>query len=497
MAVSAQAGRPFVELKGVGKTFGAVTALHDTDLEIRSGEALSVVGHNGAGKSTLTNVLIGTLVADTGVITVDGRDVTRQYGVRTANALGIRCIFQELSLCPNLRVFENLRLMHPSVRGFGWRRVARQLIGDMLDRIFPGHGIDPDVSTGELPIGQRQMVEIARAFTVTDRELRLLVLDESTSSLDAGASRQLLEYMRYAVGQGLACVFISHRLGEILEYTDRTAVMRDGTTIASAATMDLSRQRLIELMGTGTELQTETVAENSVNSAERPVRIRSSAAFGKMEVRAGEIIGLAGLAGHGQRDMLQRIFASASRADKDVSVEGTVAYVSGDRQTEGVFPLWTVGQNTTVSMLRRLSRFGVLSSRGQRDVAEKWYQRLSIRAPGIATPLVSLSGGNQQKVLVARAFATGADIVIFDDPLRGVDVGTKTELFEHVRQEASHGRSFVWYTTENEELVHCDRVYVFYDGRITDTIARSELAESRVLEASFTEAKAEGDGNGV
>src|SRR5699024_292463 len=257
------------------------------------------------------------------------------------------------------------------------------------------------------------------------------------------------EYMRHVVGEGLACVFISHRLGEILEYTDRTAVMRDGTTIASARTVDLSRQRLIELMGTGTELKSDPVAERGGQPGEQLVRIRSSALTGEMEVRAGEIIGLAGLAGHGQRDMLQRIFAAASRADKDVAVEGTVAYVSGDRQTEGVFPLWTVGQNTTISMLRRLSRLGVLSSRGARDVAEKWYQRLSIRAPGIATPLISLSGGNQQKVLVARAFATGADIVIFDDPLRGVDVGTKSELFEHVRQEASNGRSFIWYTTEN------------------------------------------------
>lgn len=489
MAVSAvQTGRSFVELKGVGKTFGAVNALHDADLEIRSGEVLSVVGHNGAGKSTLTNVLIGTLAADTGVITVDGHDVTRHYGVRTANALGIRCIFQELSLCPNLRVFENLRLMHPSVRGFGWRRVARQLIGDMLDRIFPGHGIDPDVPTGALPIDQRQMVEIARGFTVTDRELRLLVLDESTSSLHADSSRQLLEYMRLAVEDGLACMFISHRLGEILEYTDETAVMRDGTTIASARTAELSRERLIALMGTGTELGTEPTAERAAQSEDRPVRVRVESTIGAMTVRAGEVVGLAGLAGHGQRDMLQRVFAAASRSDKDVAVEGTAAYVSGDRQTEGVFPLWSVGQNMTISMLRRLSRFGVLSSRGQREVAEKWYRRLRVRAPGIATPLVSLSGGNQQKVLVARAFATGADIVIFDDPLRGVDVGTKDELFEHVRQEANSGRSFIWYTTENEELVHCDRVYVFYDGRITDTIERDELVESRVLEASFTQA---------
>src|SRR5699024_8959187 len=161
------------------------------------------------------------------------------------------------------------RLMHPSVRGFGWRRVARRLVGDMLDRIFPGHDIDPDASTGELPIGQRQMVEIARAFTVTDRELRLIILDESTSSLHADPARQLRAYMRQVVGVGLACVFIAHRLGEVLEYADRTVVMRDGTTVANAQTEDLSRQRLIEQMGTDTKLTQASVAQQSEQAVDR------------------------------------------------------------------------------------------------------------------------------------------------------------------------------------------------------------------------------------
>lgn len=488
-----ESGASLVELKGVGKQFGAVRALQDTDLLVRSGELLGIVGHNGAGKTTLMNVLAGTLGPDTGAIFVDGRDVTQGYDVRAANALGIRCIFQEISLCPNLRVFENLRLMHPSIRGFGWRRVARKLVGDKLDTIFPGHGIDPDSMVGGLPIGQRQMVETVRAFTVTDTALRLVILDEPTSSLDADAARHLLEYMRRAAAEGLACVFISHRLAEILEYTGRTVVMRDGTTVASARTSELSREQLVERMGVQATLESGTGTQGVEQSEQHPLRVKVEAATGNMEVRAGEVIGLAGLAGHGQREMLQSIFAAASGAGGDVSVSGTVAYVSGDRQAEGIFPLWSVGQNTTVSMLSRLARFGVLDARRQREVADEWRRRLNIRAPGVSTPLLTLSGGNQQKVLVARAFATGADIVLFDDPLRGVDVGTKNELFEHVRQEAARGRSFVWYTTENEELIHCDRVYVFYDGRITDRIEHAELTESRVLRASFAEAVAVDD----
>ncbi len=478
---------PLVELKGVARRFGAVQALRTADLEVRPGEVLSLVGHNGAGKTTLMNVLAGTLAPDEGAIRVDGQDLTGGYDVRVANARGIRCVFQELSLCANLTVVENLRLMHASLRGPGWRRRAAALIGGTLDKVFPGHGIDLHQPVGLLPIGQRQMVEIARAFTGTGQPLRLVILDEPTSSLDARAARQLLEHTRREAAQGLACVFISHRLAEVLEHSDRTVVMRDGSTVASAVTADLSRDQLVELMGSEAGLGPEEAAAAAQEAGPATLRVRLEGRGGEVpiEVRAGEVVGLAGLAGHGQRRALQAIFAAAGRRTAHLEVQGSVAYVSGDRQTDGVFPLWSVGENTTISLLARVARLGVVDGRRAREIAETWWRRLAIRSPSVETPIMALSGGNQQKVLVARAFASGADIVLLDDPLRGVDVGTKNELFEHVRHEARQGRCFVWYTTENEELVHCDRVYVFYDGSITDRIPRRELTEERVLRSSF------------
>ncbi len=491
--VSAAGERPpLVALHGVAKRFGAVQALRTADLEVRAGEVLSLVGHNGAGKSTLMNVLAGTLAPDEGTIQVDGADLTGGYDVRVANARGIRCVFQELSLCANLTVVENLRLMHPSLRGFGWRRRAAALIGGMLDKVFPGHGIDLDQPVGELPIGERQMVEIARAFTVTDQPLRLVILDEPTSSLDARAARQLLEHTTREAAQGLASVFISHRLAEVLEHSVRTVVMRDGSTVANTLTRDLSHDQLVELMGSEAGLGREEAARAAVaDTATLRVRFEGRPGELPIEVRAGEVVGLAGLAGHGQRDALQAIFAAARQRRAQASVEGTVAYVSGDRQTEGVFPLWSIGENIIVGLLSSVARMGIVDGNRAQDVAETWWRKLAIRSPSVATPIMALSGGNQQKVLVARAFASGADIVLLDDPLRGVDVGTKNELFEHVREEARQGRCFVWYTTENEELVHCDRVYVFYDGGITDRIERSELTEERVLRSSFASAPAE------
>ncbi|MBX6324208.1 MAG: sugar ABC transporter ATP-binding protein, partial [Rhodospirillaceae bacterium] len=235
-----------VSLRGIAKHFGAVRALAGVDLDIDPGEMLSVVGHNGAGKTTLMHVLAGTLGPDAGTIRVGGADVTAGYDVRRAHALGIRCVFQELSLCPNLRVFENARILHRALSGLGWQGRARRIVREALDEIFPGHGIDVDAPVGELPIGRRQMVEIARAFTVTDEPVRLVILDEPTSSLGARAAEQLLQFTRRATGRGLSCIFISHRLKEVLAHTDRVVVMRDGQIVAQQRAAELSEARLVE-----------------------------------------------------------------------------------------------------------------------------------------------------------------------------------------------------------------------------------------------------------
>jgi len=250
-----------VNFEGVTKSFGAVCALAGVDLHLNMGECLGLVGHNGAGKSTLMNVLAGTLSADTGVIKIHGLDLATNYNVRQAHTNGIRCVFQELSLCPNLTVAENVRIFHKSLKGFGWKKRAGKLIIDKLNEIFPGHGIFIDDIIGDLSIGKRQMVEIARAFTVTNEQLHLVILDEPTSSLDMITAGQLLNFVRKVVADNKSCILISHLLGEILEYSDRIVVMKDGEVVMEKSATNFTRDDLVTAMGSVVEEEEITTHE--------------------------------------------------------------------------------------------------------------------------------------------------------------------------------------------------------------------------------------------
>jgi ribose transport system ATP-binding protein len=475
-----------IRLDGVEKSFGAVRALAGVDLMVGRGECLGLVGHNGAGKSTLMNVLTGVLAPDAGRLFVAGSEHTTGWSTAAAQTAGIRCVFQELSLCPNLSVTENTRIVHRALRGLGWKARARALVRAKLDDIFPGHGIDPDDEIADLPIGKRQMAEIARAFTVTDHPLRLVILDEPTSSLDAVTAQQLLAYLAKERARGTAIVLISHLLGEILAASDRIVVMKDGRTVAERPTKAFDRASLVSAMGSETDIEIAAERARSAPDSDAPVIVRArpyGARHGsELMVRKGEIIGLAGLAGHGQTDMLLRIFAK-----KDVQLGAPMAFVAGDRQSDGIFNLWSIAENVTVRSLRAFTRFGLIDPAKEAEMARRWRERIAIRTPDMANNILTLSGGNQQKALFARTLGSDAELILMDDPMRGVDIGTKREVYGMIRSEAAGGRSFLWYTTEIDELTHCDRVYVFRNGGITEAIDAAGLTEQRVLQASFAE----------
>ena len=474
-----------IRLDGVEKSFGAVRALAGVDLVVAVGECLGLVGHNGAGKSTLMHVLAGALLPDAGKLTVGGTEPKAQWSAAASQAAGIRCVFQELSLCPNLSVAENARITHASLRGFGWKGRARALICAKLDEIFPGHRIAPDDEIAQLPIGQRQMVEIARAFTVTTAPLRLVILDEPTSSLDAVAAGQLLSYIRKETARGTAIILISHILGEILATSDRIVVMKDGKQVAARPAPAFDRSSLMAAMGS--DLKEVEAREDRRQSprADAAVVVRASpqreGGGSELVVREGEIVGLAGLAGHGQTRLLLQIFAGHADVDRPV------AFVAGDRQSEGVFNLWSIAENVTVASLRALIRRGLIDVAAEAKLAHAWRERIGIRTSDMGRNILTLSGGNQQKVLFARALASDARIILMDDPMRGVDIGTKLEVYAMIRAEAASGRSFLWYTTELDELTHCDKVYVFWNGKISDSIEAADFSEQRVLRASFAE----------
>lgn len=484
-----------VGLEGVAKSFGAVRALVGVDFSVGAGECLGLVGHNGAGKSTLMHVLAGTLVPDEGKIVVSGEDRAASYNVSLAHELGVRCVFQELSLCPNLTVAENARIFHQSLKGWGWRRRAGKMIIGKLDEIFPGHGIADGDVVGDLSIGKRQMVEIARAFTITDESLHLVILDEPTSSLDAVTAQQLLAFVRKLVAEGRSCILISHLLGEILDYSDRIVVMRDGEVVAERPAGEFDRDSLVAAMGDVTDEEKIEAHERAEKErGETPVVVRASplTAGGEQELIAhkGEIIGLAGLAGHGQTRMLLQIYDAAGKRTPAADVSGPVSLVAGDRQTDGIFHLWSIGQNITVRSLRAMVKGLLIDPAGEKALADEWKDRIRIRTPDMANNILSLSGGNQQKALFARALGSDAEIVLMDDPMRGVDIGTKLEVYDLIRHEAEAGRTFLWYTTEMDELHNCDHIYVFRNGRIVAELSRTELTEEKVLQSSFEEAAA-------
>jgi ribose transport system ATP-binding protein len=466
-----------IATRDICKNYGAVRALAGVDFHLAEGEVAGLVGHNGAGKSTLMNVLSGSTQRTSGSFLYAGEEATH-WGPAEAQAGGLRCVFQELSLCANLSAAENARIIHTRLRGVGWRGRARSLILRKLDEIFPGHGVDPDRAVAELPIGERQMVEIARAFTETDRRVRCVILDEPTSALGHKPTEQLLAHIRRAAAQGVACILITHRLNEILAVCDRVTVMIDGAVVADRPAGDLSRADLVAMMGGAEAEEQSRSSEESGpsgplvidhpgrDSADRPIRACE-----------GEIIGFAGLDGHGQRERLRAIYGA--------TVDIPLAYVAGDRGSEGVFPLWSIADNLTIRSLGALQRFGFVSAEDSRALAHDWSARLKVKAPGVDTPILSLSGGNQQKVLFARALASDARVILLDDPMRGVDVGTKQEVYSLIRSEAARARTFVWYTTELDELKNCSRLYVFREGRAVEEIAGRDIDQAHILEASF------------
>ena len=480
-----------VRLDGVEKHFGAVRALAGVDFAVDVGECVGLVGHNGAGKSTLMHILAGTLAPDNGRIIISG-EPRQSYLVVQAQKLGIRCVFQELSLCPNLTVAENARVLHPSIVGWGWRRRAGELISAKLDEIFPDHGIAADSVVGDLPIGKRQMIEVARAFTITRDPLHLVVLDEPTSSLDSHTTKQLLSHVRKVVGTGLSCVLISHLLGEILGFSDRIVVMRDGLVVAADHASAFNRDKLVVAMGGAAAGKARSTAETTVPRRTTPVRVRAHPAAQsdgiEFVAHAGEIVGLAGLSGHGQTGLLLLIFKAATRRVPDIEVTDPVALVAGDRQSDGIFPLWSITENIGIRSIGALRSGLLISSQLEDRLAENWQKRVHIRTLDMRNNILSLSGGNQQKALFARALGSEAKIVLMDDPMRGVDISTKLEVYELIRTEANAGRTFLWYTTEMEELKNCDHVYVFRNGRIVADLRRGELTEERVIHSSFQEA---------
>mgnify|MGYP001193067734 CR=1 FL=1 len=498
-AIGAHPDAPVARLAGICKAFGPTRANDGIDLVVAPGEVLGLVGGNGAGKSTLMRILCGVTRADAGSIEIRGVSIeTDLYDTTLAQTGGIRIVHQELSLCDNLSVAENFFLEAPEgARAMpGWRRLYRGRARAALDEVFPGHGIAVDARIGHLQIGQRQMVEIARA--VTAPQVRLVILDEPTSSLGLERSRQLRAFIKARAAAGLSFIFISHKLQEVVDIAHRVLVLRNGRTAWSGPAAQASVSALVNAMGGPTEgaMKGRRAARAGIaEDAAEVVRLSGDivAPLGRdVVLRAGEVVGLAGLEGSGQRDLLHRLF---DRPRGGVSRKGGASFVSGDRQKEGVFPLWSVLSNIALGRLEGRTPLGLVHERTEREAARVAAEKLKLDPNRFDSPILDLSGGNQQKALVARALVGDADTILFDDPTRGVDVAAKEDFYALIGQlsrgdGARAGRLVVWHSTEDIEFLECDRVLVFSGGRIVRELVGPEITEQAIVDASFAGAGA-------
>jgi ribose transport system ATP-binding protein len=480
-----------VSLTGVTKSFGPTMANSDISLGIARGDVLGLVGGNGAGKSTLMRILCGVTRPDAGRLEFADKALSFDfYNASDAQAIGIRIVHQELSLCANLTVAENFFLEAPEAATLlpGWRNAYELRARAALDAVFPGNAIEVDREVSSLPIGERQMVEIARAAATPD--VKLIILDEPTSSLGPERSQQLRAYIHASAARGVSFIFISHKLFEIVDVATRVAVLRNGKLVWHGDTKDVGVPDLVRLMGGEAAALPESLrAKVDIASAAVLVKIAGAvvATLGHdVALREGEIVGLAGLEGSGQKELLHLIFSPRRGTHASIDRKGSASFVSGDRLREGVFPLWSVLANIGLGKIADWPMFRFLSGEEERRVVSPSAQRLRLDVDRLKSGILELSGGNQQKALVARALVAAAPIILLDDPTRGVDVAAKRDFYQLTAEIARSGRLIIWHSTEDLEFLECDRVLVFAHGRIVAELRDDAITEQNIVDASFT-----------
>ncbi|MDA3922004.1 MAG: sugar ABC transporter ATP-binding protein [Salinisphaera sp.] len=494
---------PALEARGIRKQFAGTVALEDADFSCRRGEVHVLLGANGAGKSTLVKILCGVQPPDEGTIHLDGEEVTMTDPIRAAE-LGVAAVFQELSLCPHLTVAENIMLAHEPTGPVGQirSRQLRRRVSDLFEQVGIDH-IKPDILVARLTLADQQLVEIAKALS---HEPRTLIVDEGTSALGREEVRRLFDLLGRLRSQGTAIIFISHRMAEVREIADRLTVFRNGTNVGTVDAADMDEGYLVELMlGERIEKSFPERAPRP-SSADEPLLDVTHLGAGDLlddisfQLRAGEVLGVAGLEGQGQGDLLLALFGMVRRLSGEIRVRGErvrmgspwkairagFAFIPEDRKTQGLLQPQSLRENIVLASLGALTRHGLIDRSRERRTAESGMQRMQIKAASMELPVAALSGGNQQKVVIAKWLETGGDIFLFYDPTRGVDVGTKRAFYELIGELARDGKAVLLYSTELSELVGlCHRVMVMNDRRVVETLADNAITENAILAASL------------
>ena len=490
----AAATTPLLEMRAVSKRFSGVQALSDVHIRVERGEIHALVGENGAGKSTLIKVLSGFYTRDAGSIFLDGREVNFRDPLECQRS-GIAVIYQDFDLAPNLTVEENLLLGKEPAR---WSFLRRRRMAELAREYM--RPVDSHISTsalvGSLTVAQRQRVAIAKAIS---SQARLLVMDEPTSALAAEEIERLLELIRMLKQGGTSVIYISHKLDEVFAVADRITVLRDGKYIATREARLTSRGEIVSLM-VGRQLQDFFVRQPHAEGQEvlSVHHLGRKGAFSDIsfQLRRGEILGLYGLKGAGRSELARVIFGLDRRDSGEILLEGAavefrsahdairhrLGLIPEDRKTQGLFPNMDVKENASLVSLDDLSRQSFLNKKQEQRLVGEYIQKLQIRTSGLAQPILDLSGGNQQKVILARWLAIKPRVLILDEPTAGIDVGAKAEIYRLMAGLAAEGLGLILISSELPEvLAVSDRILVMHEGRLVAQMGAAEASEERIM----------------
>jgi rhamnose transport system ATP-binding protein len=491
-------GAPLVELRDATKSYGAVRALRDADVVLRTGEVRALVGENGAGKSTLVKVLGGVVRRDGGEMLVDGQPVDF-HSPHDARDAGIAVIYQEPTLFPDLSIAENVVMGYHPLGAFKRidRRAMHAQVQGLLDRL--GVRLDPDRPVRGLSIADQQIVEIAKALSF---DARVLVMDEPTAALSGPEVERLFSVVRALREQGAAVLFISHRLEEVFAICDTATVMRDGAVVHDAEIAAITPDEMVKRM-VGRELSA-LFPKQDVAVGDPVLKVHRLTREGvffdiSFDVRAGEIVALAGLVGAGRSEVARAIFGIDKPDAGHVEVDGTrlpparplaamragIGFVPEDRRQQGLVMDLSIARNATMTRTGSLTRMGLVRGAAETRLAREWATRLRLKFHRLDDPAGFLSGGNQQKVVLAKWLATEPKVLILDEPTRGIDVGTKAEVHRLMSELAGRGLAVLMISSELPEVLGmADRVLVMHEGRLTGELTREEADEERVIRAA-------------
>lgn len=491
--MSPSPGKVLLEMKGIGKTFPGVKALEGVNLTVREGQVHALLGENGAGKSTLIKILSGAYSKDEGQIFFEGKPVEIK-DPQDAQALGISTIYQEFNLARDLTVAENIFLGHLPMKGLSidWARV-KERSREILDTL--GVTLSVDALTSTLSVAEQQLVEIAKSL---NRKTRILIMDEPSAVLGEKDLEKLFQVVRSLQAQGIGIIYISHRLKEIFELADEVTILKDGRYVATRNVAEVTMDDLVRLM-IGRDLKdvypkrtlTPGAALLEVNNISRTKLVHDIS----FKLHAGEIVGFAGITGSGRTELARAIFGAdpytgemrisgqpykaSSPAD---AIRHGVALVTEDRKAQGLFLKLNVAINTTISGLKYLCRFGVIQLPRELKLVKKMITDLSIKTPGPNFIVLNMSGGNQQKVVLARWLSIGTHIFILDEPTRGIDVGSKSEIYQIMDELTKKGVGIIMISSELPEVLGMsDRIMVMRQGTIVKELSRAEASEEAIM----------------